>query len=94
MLKTDGDILLTFLANNPIYDVYKNMAKHKKWKAYAIKDCIAPYHGSTEPEKQLRIVLVESGFDVHICRVEDRTYVFPNMEIWRSKYSIYLEFSR
>lgn len=85
LLKNEGDILLTFLASNPIYDVYRNMAKHKKWKAYAKKDLTAPYHGTNEPEKELNRVLMDTGFDVHICRVENRTYGFPNMDIWRSK---------
>lgn len=85
LLKTEGDILLTFLASNPIYDVYRNMAKQKKWSTYTKKDFIAPYHGSNGPEKQLHRVLVDSCFDVHICRVENRTYMFPNMDIWRSK---------
>lgn len=86
MLKPEGDILLTFLASNPIYDVYRNMAKHKKWKQYSKTDLIAPYHGTDEPEKQLRKILVDSGFDVLVCHVENRTYMFPNMDVWRSKY--------
>lgn len=85
MLKPEGDILLTFLASNPIYDVYRNMAKHKKWKQYSKTDLIAPYHGSDEPEKQLRKILLDAGFDVLVCHVEKRTYMFPNMDIWRSK---------
>lgn len=84
-LKSNGDVLLTFLASNPIYDVYRNMARHKRWKEYSKKDFIAPYHNSAEPEKQLHKVLVDSGFDVHVCKVENRTYTFPNMDIWRSK---------
>lgn len=86
MLRNDGDILLTFLASNPIYDVYRNMAKRKKWKQYSGHDFIGPYHGLKDPEKQLRKILIDCGFDIHVCITEDRTYMFPNMDIWRSKY--------
>lgn len=87
-LKPGGDILLTFLASNPIYDVYKNMAKNRKWKPYSKIDFIAPYHGSSEPEKQLRKLISDNGFEVHVCKTENRIYTFPNMEIWRSKFSL------
>ncbi|XP_018564857.1 juvenile hormone acid O-methyltransferase [Anoplophora glabripennis] len=81
MLKPGGDMLLSFLANNPIYEVYNNMSENIKWKAYTKKEYICPYHGSKEPEKELEKILVETGLISHVCRVEKRTYYFPNLDI-------------
>lgn len=86
LLKPGGDMLITFLASNPIYDVYQNMSKHKKWKAYTKKEYIAPYHDNEEPEKQLKKLLLDIGFKCQVCKVENRSYTFPNLDIWKSKY--------
>ncbi|RZC33710.1 uncharacterized protein BDFB_004499 [Asbolus verrucosus] len=83
MLKPGGDMLLTFLARNPIYDIYENMAKSNKWAPYMnnIKKYISPYHHLDNPENELENFLKKEGFISHLCRVEERSYTFPSFSV-------------
>lgn len=86
MLKPGGEILLTFLANNPIYDIYETMAKSNKWAQYMtnVNKYISPYHHFEEPETELENILKKEGFIVHLCRAEKRAYTFPNFTVLAS----------
>ncbi|XP_044254916.1 juvenile hormone acid O-methyltransferase-like [Tribolium madens] len=83
MLKPGGEMLLTFLASNPIYDIYEGMAKSNKWGPYMnnLKKYISPYHHSDDPETELENLLKKEGFITHLCRVENRLYTFPNFSV-------------
>ncbi|KAJ3657568.1 hypothetical protein Zmor_009358 [Zophobas morio] len=83
MLKPGGEILVTFLASNPIYDVYERMAKSNKWCSYMtnLKRYISPYHHSENPETELEDILKKEGFLIRVCRMEDRTYTFPSFSV-------------
>nr|QNT17933.1 juvenile hormone acid O-methyltransferase [Colaphellus bowringi] len=83
LLKPGGDMLLTFLASNSIFDIYLNMSKIKKWKPYSKKDYIAPYHGLKHPEKQLEKLMQKIGFVCSLCKVENRIFVFHNFDSLR-----------
>ncbi|KAG5888277.1 hypothetical protein JTB14_025197 [Gonioctena quinquepunctata] len=83
ILKPGGDILLTFLASNSIFDIYLNMSKNKKWKPYSKKEYIAPYHGHKHPEKSLKKIIERAGFNCRLCKVEEREFVYPNFESLR-----------
>ncbi|XP_023011797.2 juvenile hormone acid O-methyltransferase [Leptinotarsa decemlineata] len=83
ILKPGGDMLLTFLASNGIYDIYLNMAKNKRWKPYSKKEYIAPFHGMKNPEKQLEKLLKKSGFKCNVCKVENRLFAFRNLDSFR-----------
>ncbi|KAJ8919547.1 hypothetical protein NQ315_002168 [Exocentrus adspersus] len=86
MLKPGGDMLLCFLANNPIYDVHLYMSEHPRWKTYMKKEYICPYHGKKDPEKTVEKLLKETGFTSHVCRVEKRSYYFPNVDIMKKSF--------
>ncbi|XP_044748962.1 juvenile hormone acid O-methyltransferase-like [Coccinella septempunctata] len=81
MLKPEGQILLTFLAKNPIYDIYEEMSKMEKWAKYKkdYRKFVSPYHNSPDPEEEVRTILKKVGFHVTICRSERRCYSFPNL---------------
>lgn len=81
MLKADGQIMLTFLAKNPIYDIYEEMSKMEKWVPFKkdLKKFVSPYHNSTDPEDEVRTLLKKVGFHVSVCRSERRCYSYPNL---------------
>ncbi|KAK9885660.1 hypothetical protein WA026_012423 [Henosepilachna vigintioctopunctata] len=82
MLRPDGYVLFTFLAKNPIFDIYEEMAKMEKWRSY-MKDYekyISPYHFSSEPTEELNDLLIKLGFHVKICEMTKRSYTFPNLK--------------
>lgn len=88
LLKPGGDMLLAFLASNPVYDIYENMAKTKKWFPYMknYKKYVSPYHYSKDPEFEMETLLKNQGFQTHLCKVENRSYVYPSFNILSSEY--------
>lgn len=93
MLKPGGEMLLAFLASNPIYDIYEGMAKSNKWEPYMnnLKKYISPYHHSEDPETELENLLKKEGFITHLCRVESRSYTFPNFSVLSSMKLLFLQ---
>ncbi|XP_017772157.1 PREDICTED: juvenile hormone acid O-methyltransferase-like [Nicrophorus vespilloides] len=83
LLKPGGDVLLTFLANNPIFHIYEVMAKNPKWSHYMknYELFISPYQHCEDPEKVFETMLIEEGFSVHQCKVVERNYTFPDMNV-------------
>ncbi|CAG9762202.1 unnamed protein product [Ceutorhynchus assimilis] len=81
MLKPGGDILLSFLGTNPIFDVYQNISKKIIWAKYLRPEMISPYHNCEDPGKVLKKMLLEIGFENCKCVVEDRQFIFPNLKL-------------
>lgn len=82
MLRPGGSILMAFIANHPLYDIYRTMAKMPKWADYMkdYKNFIAPFHHSKNPEKELRHILKGAGFKVQICKIKKRFFTYPNLK--------------
>lgn len=87
MLKPGGDILLTFLADSPIFSIYENMAKIQKWSNYMQKvmDYMAPFQHSKNPREEYEQILLEKGFKSIFCRVENRKFTYSNVKSLQSK---------
>ncbi|KAJ8946514.1 hypothetical protein NQ318_004649 [Aromia moschata] len=85
MLKPGGDMLLTFIVRSPVYDIYRAMVQNNKWQPYmkneVTKNVYAEYK---EPEKVLEKLLRDTGFICHVCRLEKRTFVYRNMEVFKN----------
>jgi len=83
MLKPGGDILVTFLATNPIFDIYESLSKNGRWESYMenFKKYVSPYQNSENPETELEKLLKDVGFEVEVCKVEPRIYVYPNVAV-------------
>lgn len=88
MLKPGGDMLLAFLANSPIFSIYENMAKMKRWSKYMqnIDECIAPFQNSKHPREEYEAIISEIGFKSRFCRVENRVFTYSNVTILQSNY--------
>ncbi|XP_025831792.1 juvenile hormone acid O-methyltransferase-like [Agrilus planipennis] len=81
MLKPDGDVLLTFLANNPIFEIYKQLSQQGRWHSYMndINQFVSPYQYSPDPQGDLEKLLRDTGFTNIVCKVKHRIYVYPNV---------------
>lgn len=88
MLKSGGDMLLAFLASSPIFSIYENMAKMKRWSKYMqnIDGCIAPFQNSKNPREEYEDIISKIGFKSRFCRVEDREFTYNNVTILQSNY--------
>lgn len=80
-------MLLTFLANSPIFTIYENLAKLNKWTKYMQKvpDFIAPFQHSNNPKDEYEKILAETGYKSIFCRVEDREFTYSNLKMLQSK---------
>lgn len=83
-----GDILLTFLATNPIFQVYEILAKDAKWSKYMknVTKYISPYQNVPHPDNEFRDLLTEVGFEIEICKFIERTHVFDSVNVLKSEY--------
>ncbi|XP_060530778.1 juvenile hormone acid O-methyltransferase [Cylas formicarius] len=80
MLRPGGDVLLSFLGNHPLYDIYENLSKKIQWAPYFLKDFVSPYHHSKRPEEDVNIFMRQSGFIGCNCVVETRRFVFDTWD--------------
>ncbi|KAJ6645467.1 Juvenile hormone acid O-methyltransferase [Pseudolycoriella hygida] len=76
LLRPGGNMLLIFLGNHPVYDVYQEQSKNIKWAEYMtdVNQLISPYHSSEDPAKQLQTLLSECGFGKADIRIHNKTY--------------------
>ncbi|KAK4886611.1 hypothetical protein RN001_002882 [Aquatica leii] len=83
MLKPGGDVLLTFLASNPIFEIYESLSKKGRWESYMenFKNYVSPYQYSEDPGKELEDILKEVGFEINLCKVDERIYIYPNVAV-------------
>lgn len=89
LLKNEGDMLLSFLAQHPHYDVYKEQSQDPKWAPY-MKDVdlhLSPYHFSKNPGEEFRNLLIECGFTVCDVKVHDKKIVHT-LDTMQSKRTI------
>lgn len=89
LLQPDGDCLLAFLANNPIFEVYIRMARNPKWSAYMydVNSYISPYQYSKAPAEEFRSLLYATGFTEYSVEVREQLYIFEGVDILKSKFT-------
>lgn len=86
LLKPGGDMLLMFLVQHPIYDIYKEMAKDSKWTKYMtdVHRFISPYQYSKDPVEEFRKLLVSGGFSENSIEIRDKSYIFEGVDALKS----------
>lgn len=91
MLKPGGDVLLTFLASNPIFEIYERLSKMGRWQSYMenFKKYVSPYQKSKDPVGELEDILKDVGFDIIICKAEERLYIYPNVAVLKSNHNFF-----
>lgn len=87
LLQEEGDCLLVFLANNPIFDVYLEMSQTDKWNQYMkdVRKYISPYQYSKDPKTEFGNVIFAAGFKNYKIEVRERIFVFEGVENLKSK---------
>jgi hypothetical protein len=87
MLQPGGQLFLTIVSDNAIYDIYENMAREKKWKRFftTVEDYVSIYHHSVDPERKLIDFLKKVGFVIDACKLEDRTWTYPTLPYYKSE---------
>lgn len=87
LLKPDGDMLLVFLAQNPIFEIYKQMSQSKKWSKYMtdVDRFISPYQYSKNPADQFGKLLYSNGFTEYSVEIREKFFVFEGIDLLKSR---------
>lgn len=87
LLKADGDMFLVFLAQNPVFDIYKEMSTNKKWSKYMndVDRFISPYHYTKKPADELGRLLYSNGFTEYSVEVREKFFVFEGVDLLKSR---------
>ena len=80
LLAEDGESLVIFLANNPIFRMYRIMAENIKWTEYMkdVEKYIPVYQDKTDPGSEFKSLLTKTGFSVQHCEAKEFSFTFPN----------------
>lgn len=86
LCKPDGDVLVIFLAQNPIFEIYQQMANTKRWSKYMtdVERFISPYQNSNAPAEDFSRLLLESGFREFQVEVREKVYMFEGIDLLKS----------
>lgn len=91
LLQTNGDCLVAFLANNPIYEIYKLLAQNVKWRKYMqnLNRFISPYQYADNPVEECEKNLYMAGFRDYSVTLANKKFYYRDEEMLRSECSIY-----
>lgn len=83
LLKPNGDMLVVFLAQNPIFEIYTQMSQSKKWSKYMtdVDRFISPYQYSKNPADQFGNLLSASGFTEYSVEIREKLFVFEGIDL-------------
>ncbi|KAL7643357.1 UNVERIFIED_CONTAM: hypothetical protein RMT77_006649 [Armadillidium vulgare] len=89
LLVEEGQALLVFLAQNPIFTVYERMSLKEKWKDYMhdVSNFIPTYQYKNRPEKFLQNLAEDVGFEVHFCQALEKSFSFTNLNLLKKAVS-------
>ncbi len=81
LLETGGEALLVFLARNPVFEVYRRVAKMPRWQQYMsdVERFVPCHQDSTDPAAAFAGQLSAAGLEVaSCCEARDMTFQFGN----------------
>lgn len=87
LLKPDGDCLLVFLAQNPIFEIYKQMSQSIKWSKYMhdVDRFISPYQYSKNPADDFGQLLYSCGFTEYSVEIREKFFIFEGVDLLKSR---------
>ncbi|CAH1646564.1 unnamed protein product [Spodoptera littoralis] len=86
LLSKDGECFAIFLANAPVFDLYRIQSRNTKWSAL-LKDAekyISPYHDSQDPAQDIREILEKVGYVDYKVECKNLSHTYDNFGIlWK-----------
>ncbi|KAK6635998.1 hypothetical protein RUM43_009650 [Polyplax serrata] len=86
LLKPGGEALFTFLAQSPIFTLYRALSKTTPWKDYMqdVEQYIPFYQDADSPVEKFVEMVKAIGFTVLTSECRERDYVFENSSSLRN----------
>jgi len=80
LLVPGGECLLVFLANNPIFRMYRLLAQTEKWRLFMldVEKFVPLFQDFTDPATYLRSLIEKEDFKVRKCEAEEFSFSFQN----------------
>ena len=80
LLVDGGQALVIFLASNPIFRMYRVMARNVKWSSYMqdVEKFIPVYQDTTDPAREFSTLLSRTGFFIRKCEAVEFSFTFIN----------------
>lgn len=80
LLQPGGETLLVFLANNPLFDMYRNMSEKTQWSQYMedVSRFIPVYQHKSNPAQIMADMAEDIGFNVVSCEAPYFEFTFQN----------------
>lgn len=87
LLKPNGDMFLVFLAQNPVFDIYKRLSHCNRWSKYMVDvdRFISPYQYSKKPADEFGRLLHANGFTEYSVEVREKLFVFEGVDLLKSR---------
>ncbi|KAK5649835.1 hypothetical protein RI129_000864 [Pyrocoelia pectoralis] len=83
MLKPNGSLLVTYIANSKYFDIIQEVCKREKYACVISKISLPPFQTSKHPQEQLFSILRDAEFENIFCKVETirtENYTLKDME--------------
>lgn len=80
LLVDGGQALVVFLSSNPIFRMYRILAKNIKWASFMldVEQYIPVYQDKTDPAAEFRSLLSRTGFYIRKCEAVQFSFKFNN----------------
>ena len=88
LLKPGGNLFASVIVDSALFEICDSMTKKQKWPPAMVHFKINPYRGVDKPEAKLRFFLEQAGFDVQVCKYEERTYTFDGFRHFLGKLTV------
>lgn len=87
LCKPDGDILLLVLAQHPVFEIYRRMARSKHWAKYMtdVEYFVTPYQDSENKAEEFSKLLAESGFRNYTVDKREKEFTFYGIKALKSE---------
>ncbi|XP_022814342.1 juvenile hormone acid O-methyltransferase-like [Spodoptera litura] len=96
LLSKDGECFTIFIANAPVYDLYRAQSPCSKWESW-LKDVhkfISPYHDMQQPEKNVTQMMQEIGFRNIDVKCKEMRFEFDSVEAMKNTVKAIEPFNR
>ncbi|XP_022815060.1 juvenile hormone acid O-methyltransferase-like [Spodoptera litura] len=86
LLSKDGECFTIFIANAPVFDLYRIQSRNNKWSTL-LKDAekyISPYQDSQDPAQEMRKILEKVGYVDYKVECKNLSYTYNNFgSFWK-----------
>lgn len=89
LLKANGTCLLAFLVSIPIFDIYIELSRMKKYSSFMkdVERFISPYHFEKNAAlENFKGKLQNAGFEIRHIEIRDKIFIYDDVQVLKCKF--------